>query len=77
MRARISSRSPTGCFRSPVSYWDPAHHGGVLGAIEIALSIALALWLWRRLAGRGARAALTVLVAAELSPALLWGVLLV
>ena len=35
-------------FRSPVSYWDPAHHGRIFMVIEAVLAIALALWLFRR-----------------------------
>lgn len=51
-------------FRSPVSYWDPAHHG-VLGATaELVLLIAASVAVVRRTRsrmGRGAVAAYTVL----------------
>lgn len=63
-------------FRSPVSYWNPAHHGEWIAALEIALCLALAIWLWRRFTGRGARVAVLTLCAAQLSPGLVWGVLL-
>ena len=33
-------------FQSPVSYWDPAHHGNIIGLLEIVLVIALSVWLW-------------------------------
>lgn len=34
-------------FRSPVSYWDPRHHGDVVGMIEYAVMAGLALYLLR------------------------------
>ncbi len=33
-------------FESPVSYWDPAHHGELAGAIEFAVVIAAAAWMY-------------------------------
>jgi len=35
-------------FRSPVSYWDPAHHGNVWSAFEFLLALTLIVILWRR-----------------------------
>ena len=35
-------------FRSPVSYWDPAHYGDLWSIFEIALAFVLLLVLWRR-----------------------------
>jgi len=63
-------------FRSPVSYWDPAHHGRAVGAVETALAVALAVWLWRQLPGLRARGAVVLLLGAEMAPALLWALLL-
>lgn len=38
-------------FHSPVSYWDPAHHGDVLGPIDLGITVLLGGWLvvawWR------------------------------
>lgn len=34
-------------FRSPVSYWDPRHHGAVVGMVEYALAAGLVLYLLR------------------------------
>lgn len=35
-------------FHSPVSYWNPAHHGDIVQPLELALALALAAWLaWR------------------------------
>ena len=47
-------------FRSPVSYWDPGHHGRWAGAAEIAGGLACAAVLWRRHRARPARAALAL-----------------
>ena len=35
-------------FRSPVSYWDPAHYGSYWSAVEALIGIACAVILWRR-----------------------------
>ncbi len=35
-------------FESPVSYWDPAHYGGVVGWFEAALVIVGCVWLVAR-----------------------------
>lgn len=40
-------------FRSPISYWDPSHHGGIVGAIEYALMAGLAVYLLRYRLRRG------------------------
>ncbi len=42
-------------FRSPVSYWDPAHYGQWFSLFEMALGIALAVILWRRFSARWVR----------------------
>ena len=59
-------------FDSPVSYWDVRHHAGVIGPLEIALSLGLAVWLAMRFTGWKMRAGLAVLVAAELSVGGIW-----
>ena len=33
-------------FQSPVSYWDPQHHGQIVGAIEMILVLAGSIYLW-------------------------------
>ena len=45
-------------YASPVSYWDPAHHGGTWSAIESLLAFGLIVLLWRRYRAWPARAAL-------------------
>lgn len=35
-------------YRSPVSYWDPAHHGQIWSIIELGIAVALIWLLWRR-----------------------------
>lgn len=51
-------------FSSPVSYWDPAHHGRVWSVIEIALALAMILVLWIRWPSRLVRALLLLAGAA-------------
>lgn len=45
-------------YSSPVSYWDPAHHGQIWSIIEIFLAIGLIVILWRRFKHRLARSLL-------------------
>jgi hypothetical protein len=59
-------------FHSPVSYWDPARHGGVVGPLEIAVSLALCALLWRRFRGWFARALVLAAALAELMPGLMF-----
>jgi len=33
-------------YASPVSYWDPAHHGQLAGIAEICAVLAASAWLW-------------------------------
>ena len=35
-------------FRSPVSYWDPAHFGNIWSVVEFILALILIVLLWRR-----------------------------
>jgi len=35
-------------YRSPVSYWDPAHYGRIWSLVEIGLALSLIIILWRR-----------------------------
>ncbi len=49
-------------FRSPVSYWDPAHYGNWFGLFEAALGIALAVILFRRYPGKGLRIILVMVI---------------
>lgn len=63
-------------FRSPLSYWNPAHHGQIVGPVEIAVCVGLTILLWRRFHGPGARALIAVGLLAELAPGLIWPLLL-
>lgn len=63
-------------FASPVSYWDPRHHGGVVGRLEIGLTLALAAWVWIRYRARTARAIVVALAVLEAAPLVMWRVLL-
>jgi len=59
-------------FASPVSYWDPAHHGVAAGAVEVSLCIVLGVILWRRFAGVPARLLIAFGVSLELAVPLGW-----
>ena len=53
-------------FVSPVSYWDPRHHGVAAGWAEAGLSVALAVILLRRFRGAIARAVILAGLVIEL-----------
>ncbi len=57
-------------YSSPVSYWDPAHHGQIWSFIEILLAISLIAILWRRFHHRLTR---SLLLLAGLSYLLMMG----
>ncbi|MDF2231203.1 cobalamin biosynthesis protein CobQ [Albimonas sp. CAU 1670] len=59
-------------FRSPISYWNPARHGGTVALVEGTMCLALAVVLWRRFEGRWARAAIAAALAAEAAPTVIW-----
>lgn len=45
-------------FYSPVSYWDPAHHGRIASVVEAIAGAALVVVMWRRFGGWRVRAPL-------------------
>ena len=59
-------------FESPVSYWDPAHFGRQVALIEIAVTFALCVLLWRRFEGWRMRGLITALAAMELLPGVIF-----
>ena len=59
-------------FASPVSYWDPAHHGALAAPAEALLVAGLGVWLWRRHRTPALRGVIAVLVLAELAPMVMW-----
>lgn len=50
----------TWVFRSPVSYWDPDHHGIAASVVELILAYGLIIVLWRRFSDVWVRALLLV-----------------
>jgi membrane-bound metal-dependent hydrolase YbcI (DUF457 family) len=63
-------------FRSPLSYWDPRHHGRVVAPLEMAFAILWTAILWRRFTGWRARTFFGALLALELAPHLMFHYLL-
>ena len=47
-------------FRSPVSYWDPAHYGGVVSVVEVLATVVASAYLFPRLRTSIAKAMLIV-----------------
>lgn len=63
-------------FHSPVSYWDNNHYGGFVGPVEIAVSLALCVVLWRRFQGWPARAMIVAAGLMEAAPGIMFGLML-
>ena len=42
-------------FESPVSYWDAAHYGNIVAPIEVCATLAVSVYLFRRLQTRSGR----------------------
>lgn len=59
-------------FQSPVSYWDRAHHAGIVGPIEMALSLLFCLILMRRFSSLRSRILIGGLGAVQLLPLVMW-----
>lgn len=62
-------------FQSPISYWDPAHHGNIVGAIEVLVVLLCCGVLWRRFRHVLMRALIVVLAAMQVAPVIVWAVM--
>ncbi len=56
-------------FESPISYWDPAHYGGIFGPIEVVLMLFASVYVFRRVRSRWTKGLLLV---ANLLPPLVY-----
>lgn len=63
-------------FHSPVSYWDRRHYGGIVGALELGVALAMIVILWRRHRVIWTRLLLSVALFGILAPFRLWAQLL-
>ena len=66
----------TWIFQSPLSYWDPGHHGGIVGPLEVGATLTCCILLWRRFRHAAMRALILALAVAEAAPVILWQILL-
>ncbi len=62
-------------FESPVSYWDPAQYGNIVGPMEVALSLLCCALLWRRFAHWGMRGLIVALGAMEFAPFIIFAIM--
>jgi len=65
----------TWIFESPVSYWDPNHYGNIVGPIEILLSLACCVVLWRRYVGKWMRGLIVALGVLQAAPMIIFGLM--
>lgn len=65
----------TWIFQSPVSYWDPAHYGRIVGVFEVLAAMAACVLLWRRFAGPWMRLLICVLAAAQSVPGIMFAIM--
>ncbi len=47
-------------FESPISYWDPSHHGNIVAPIELALMVIASVYVFRRVRSRWTKGLLIV-----------------
>lgn len=59
-------------FRSPFSYWDPHHHGQVIGLLEVVMCLGFGMVLWRRFLLPLQRALIALVLALEIAPAIMF-----
>jgi hypothetical protein len=59
-------------FDSPFSYWDRAAHAGIIGPLEMAISLILCGVLWFRFQTVLARAVILLAAATQLAPVFVW-----
>jgi hypothetical protein len=62
-------------FVSPVSYWDPAHFGWLVGPLEALLVATLCVAMWRRFRSRLVHALIATAMLAELAPAVIFSLM--
>jgi hypothetical protein len=62
-------------FHSPVSYWDPAHHGRIVGFIEIAMVWGVCVYGWRKFHGRLMRGFILAMAVMETAPLIMFSVM--
>lgn len=62
-------------FQSPISYWDPQHHGQVVGILEVVVALVCCVVLWRRFTGRWMRVFVVGLALAEAVPGILFALI--
>lgn len=62
-------------FHSPVSYWDPQHHGRIAAPVEMLVCLGLLVLLWRRFQGWKARLWIAALGVLELAPGIMFAVM--
>jgi hypothetical protein len=59
-------------FESPVSYWDKAHHGGIVSALEQTMVLGVLILLWRRFKSTKMRIFFTVIALIEIAPIIIF-----
>ena len=59
-------------FRSPLSYWDNRHYGGIIGPVEMLVSFAFCVLLFFRFNSLRSRAVICAAAAMQLAPVFIW-----
>lgn len=65
----------TWVFQSPLSYWDPAHHGRIVGLVEIAMVWAACVYGWRKFTGPWMRGFIALMAVTETAPVVLFSIM--
>lgn len=62
-------------FESPLSYWDPAHHGRTVGMVEVAMVLATCIYAWRKFTSKITRGLIVVLGLLETAPFIMFSLM--
>ncbi len=52
-------------YQSPLSYWDPHHHGNIVGPVEVLVTLVAFFYLWHRFKSACVRGFLVLFMALE------------
>lgn len=62
-------------FISPVSYWDSRYYGHIVGPLEVIAASICTIILWRRYVGLWMRSLIVAVMALELAPSIIFGLM--
>ena len=62
-------------YQSPLSYWDPAHFGRIVGLVEIAMVLGAGVYGWRKFRTKFMRGFIVLLALLETAPFIMFSIM--